>query len=70
MDILLNLPTWIRDMGIFVTLVIFCMVLIAYAPFAFRITFEGQFTIGKNGKAIKEIHAATMQEVAHDNYGN
>lgn len=69
MEVLLDLPTWVRDMGVFVTLLVFCMALIAYAPFAFRIQFQGQFLIGKNGKNIKEISAAADYEPKSDSYG-
>lgn len=58
MEVLLDLPTWIRDMGVFVTLAIFCMAMIAYAPFAFKIQFSGQFLIGKNGNKVREINDA------------
>lgn len=59
MDILFNLPVWVRDMGVFVTIALSLMLLLAYSPFAFRISFEGQFIVGKNGQKVRDLAHAT-----------
>lgn len=61
MEVLNTIPTFIRDFGIFVTLLVFLMFILAYSPFAFRVTGEYNFIIGRNGR-LKEISEVAKED--------
>lgn len=61
MDVLNTLPVFIRDFGVFVTVIVAGLFLLAYSPFAFRIEFQGNFLIGRNGR-LKEISEVARED--------
>lgn len=61
MEVINTLPAFVRDFGIFVTFLVFTMFLLAYSPFAFRITGEYNFIIGRNGR-LKEISEVAKED--------
>jgi hypothetical protein len=57
MEVLNEIPVFIRDFGVFVTILLFAMLMLKFSPFAFRVTGEYTFVIGRNGnlRQIAEI---------------
>lgn len=57
MEVLNSIPVFVRDFGIFATMIIFGMVMLRLSPFAFRMQGTYTFIIGRNGNlaAIAEV---------------
>lgn len=57
MEVINELPSFIRDFGVFVTILVFGMMMLRFSPFAFKLTGNYTFIIGRNGglKAVSEV---------------
>ena len=49
MEVLNSIPVFVRDFGIFATMVIFSLYLLRFSPFAFKVEGTYTFLIGRNG---------------------
>lgn len=56
MDILKEIPAFVRDFGVFATIMIGLLLILAFNPFTFRSTGKYSFVISRKDKEV--IHAA------------